>query len=93
MDFDDCGVMVFRDKVICSPVEQDQGDSRERPVQSLREVETVDATIGKLGTCEAVERYNVEDWNSSSYLEGTEEGADALKRMLFYMEEAQSATI
>lgn len=90
LDFDDCGVMVFRDKVIAHPLNKIKEIHGKDPYKVSVKWETVDATIGKLMTfCEAVERYNVEDWNSSSYLEGTGEGADALKRMLFYMEEAR----
>jgi hypothetical protein len=89
-DFDDCGVLVFRDKVIAHPLNKIKEIHDKDQYKISVKWETVDATIGKIREfCQNVEQHNVEEWNTSSYLEGTGEGADALKHVLFQMEEAR----
>ena len=90
LDFDDCGVKVFRDKVLAHPLSKIKEILGKDPYKVSVKWETIEATIDKIREfCQAVEQHNLQDWNASNYLEGTGEGADGLKRILFYIEEAK----
>jgi hypothetical protein len=90
-DFDDCGVKVFRDKVIAHPANKVKEIQGKDPYKVSVKWETVDATIEKIREfCQAVERHNADHWkNTSSYLGETGDGASALKLILSQMEEAR----
>jgi hypothetical protein len=89
-DFDDCGVKVLRDKVIAHPLNKVKEIHGKDQYKVSVKWETVDATIGKIREfCQKVEWHNVKDWDTSSYLDGTGAGADALKHVLFYIEAAK----
>jgi hypothetical protein len=90
LDFEDCGMKVFRDKVTAHPANQIKEILGKEPYKISVKWETIEATIGKIREfCQAVERQNLDDWNSSSYLEGTGDGADALKSVMRSMGDAK----
>jgi len=90
LDFEDCGVKVLRDKVIAHPLSQIKEILGKDPYKISMKWDTVEATIDKIREfCAAVERHNAKDWQSSSYLQSTGDGADALKYILRSMEDAK----
>src|SRR5262249_30884788 len=83
LDFEDCGVMAFRDKVLAHPCNKIKEIHGKDPYKIYVKWETVEATIKNIREfCEAVEHHNLKDWNTTSYLEETGEGADALKQVM-----------
>ena len=88
--FDDSGVMVFRDKVLAHPLNKIKEIHGKDQYKVSVKWETVDATIGKIREfCERVENHNHKDWQTASYLGGTEEGSDALREVLAHMEQSK----
>jgi hypothetical protein len=90
LDYDDCGLKVYRDKVLAHPVNPSKDLGGKEQLKISMKWETVEQTLAKLREfCAAVERHKVADWKTTSYLGETGEAADDLKYVLRCMQEAK----